>query len=328
MPAAQHRTALTLGHSRRGLVRRSALDQLGAIWNSEALAAIQYGRAAARLIQFHFPEFYAEHIAQLDTAPRSLLGVVQAFFSLAQQRLWLDPSDALTIDPNEPLRVLVPSVNDEAALKCLEEFHGWGLDEVCPEIYGLPGDLDVLFDEGRNLALAMLWYLAEPTAWASPLLDIGEVLDYWIGQVEVSDERVVQLNAMPQLPPHTDMERLCAALTGPTYGLPLELNIDLGVAVRFAFSRTGNWFADISAEEVAEMGGAGIDWFDANLDELSALQQEARSACDHYLRLNDFVTSNPNGIAALAGAIWAAAEQAATTEGGKRAKAPETSSGA
>lgn len=316
MSAAQQRAARTLGHARRGLVRRSALDQLGETWNSEALAAIQYGRTAACLIQFHFLEFYAEHIAHLDTAPPSLLGVVQAFFSLVQQRLWLDLSDALSIDPNAPLCVLVPPVNDKEALKRLEEFHGWGLDEVCPEIYGLPGDFDVLFDEGRNLALALLWYLAEPTAWSSPLLDVGEVLDYWIDQVEVSAERVAQLDAMRQLPPHTDMDRLCAALNGITHGLPLELNIDLGVAMRFAFSRTGNWFADISAEEVAEMGGSGIDWFGADLDEIAALQQEARSACDHYLRLNGFVTSDPTGVSALVEAIWAAAEQVLTGEGG------------
>lgn len=271
MPATQQRATSAGGHRRPRVVKRSTLDQLGEVWNSEELAAIHYGRAAARLLRRHFPEFYAEHVAQRDTSPRSLLGVVQAFFSLAQQRLRLDYSDALAIDLHDPLRVLVPPLSDKQALERLEEFHGWGLDEVCPEIYGLPGEIDVLFDDGRNLALAILGYLAEPTAWASSLLEVDEVLAYWIDQVEVSTERIAQLDALKPLPPQTDMEQLCLMLECQQHGLPPDLDIDLAAAVRFAFGRTGNWFADICADEVAEMGGTGIDWFDADLDELGAL---------------------------------------------------------
>lgn len=314
MSAAHRAPAERIRHARRRLVRRSGFDRLGALWNSEQLAAVQYGRAAARCIQFHFPAFYAEHVARCSTSPRLLLGVVQAFFSLAQQRLWLDHSDELTIDPNDLLRVLVPSTSDVEALAQLEAFHGWGLDEVCPEIYGLPTELDTLFDEGRNLALAILWYLAEPTAWTSPLLDVGEVLTYWIDQGEVSAERAAQLDGIPQLSPGTNMDRLCDALLARPHALPPALDIDLHIAVRFAFSRTGNWFADISADEVAEMGGSGIDWFEANLDEIGALQRQARSACDHYLRLNAYVTSHPDGIPTLVTAVLAAARAAEAGE--------------
>lgn len=91
MPAAQYRAARTLGHARRGLVRRSALDQLGAIWNSEALAVIQYGRAAARLIQFHFPASYAayDHYLRLNdfitNNPNGIAALAGAIWAAVEQ---------------------------------------------------------------------------------------------------------------------------------------------------------------------------------------------------------------------------------------------------
>ena len=141
---------------RRRVVRRSDTDAITRLVESEQLAAIHYGRQAAALIRQRFPDFYAAHVADLRTTPPHLLGVVQAFFSLAQQVIQLDHSYALTIDPANPLRVLRPALSDDDALSYLEEFHGWGLDEVCPEVYGIPTEQEELFDEGRNLLVAVL----------------------------------------------------------------------------------------------------------------------------------------------------------------------------
>lgn len=310
MRAAEQRPTRPRRGNRRRLVRRSLRDAERHIATGDAFAAITYGRQAAMLIRHHFPAFYAAHVAQLSTSPPHLLGVVQAFFSLAQQRLWLDHSYELTINPNDPLAVLRPKLGNGEALARLEEFHGWGLDQVCPEVYGLPGDQEELFDEGRNLLVAVLWYLADRTSWSAATFEMEEVIDYWVDQLAITPERAALLDRLPHLDRSVDMGAFCTRLSAQPNQLPADLVHDLGQVVRYAFARTGNWFADLSVDELAEMDGSGIDWYD-DLEAIAAKQAEARAVWEQYLTLNAYVTREPEGLATVVAALLAAAEPSA-----------------
>ena len=293
--------------SRRRVVRRSDTDAIRRVVESEHLAAIHYGRQAAALIQRLFPDFYTAYVADLHTTPPHVLGVVQAFFSLAQQQIRLDHSYALTIDPDNPLRVLRPALSDDDALGYLEEFHGWGLDEVCPEVYGIPTEQEELFDEGRNLLVAVLWWMADRTAWSATMFDMEEVIDYWVDQMAISPEQAAQLDRLPQLERTTDMEVLCTALSAQPFPLTNGTHIDLGQVVRYVFGRTGNWFADLSCDELAEMSGSGIDWCSDDLIAIAADQTAARGWFEHYHALNALVTAEPAVLSAMVTAVQQAA---------------------
>ncbi|MFV9507830.1 MAG: hypothetical protein AB4911_25050 [Oscillochloridaceae bacterium umkhey_bin13] len=69
--------------------------------------------------------------------PRRLLGIVQAFLSLAQQHVKLVLADDLETNPANPLAVLDPSVNDEDALAIIAEYAGRDVSEIWPLVYGL-----------------------------------------------------------------------------------------------------------------------------------------------------------------------------------------------
>ena len=312
-----HRASHPRAGVRRRVVRRSDTDAITRLVESEQLAAIHYGRQAAALIRQRFPDFYAAHVADLRTTPPHLLGVIQAFFSLAQQVIQLDHSYALTIDPANPLRVLCPALSDDDALSYLEEFHGWGLDEVCPEVYGIPTEQEELFGEGRNLLVAVLWSMADRTAWSATMFDMEEVIDYWVDQVAISPEQAAQLDRLPQLERTTDMEALCTALSAQPFHLPDGRPIDLGQVVRYVFGRTGNWFADLSCDELAEMSGSGIDWCSDDLIAIAADQTVARGWFEHYHVLNAFVTAEPAVLSAVVAAVQqAAAPQLTATPAG------------
>ncbi len=295
------------GGSRRRVVMRSGTDAIRHAAESEHLAAIHYGRQAAALIRRLFPDFYTAHVTDLHTTPPYLLGVVQTFFSLAQQRIRLDHSYALTIDPANPLRVLHPALSDADALSYLEEFHGWGLDEVCPEVYGIPTEQEELFGEGRNLLVAVLWCIADRTVWSATIFDIEEVIDYWVDHVAISPEQAAQLERLPQLERTTDMEALCTALSTQLFHLPNGVIIDLGQMLRYVFGRTGNWFADLSLDELAEMSGSGIDWLSDDLGAIAAEQSEAHGWFEHYQALNALVTTEPTVLSAVVAAVHQAA---------------------
>ena len=302
-----HRASHPRAGVRRRVVRRSDTDAITRLVESEQLTAIHYGRQAAALIRQRFPDFYAAHVADLRTTPPHLLGVIQAFFSLAQQVIQLDHSYALTIDPANPLRVLHPALSDNDALNYLEEFHGWGLDEVCPEVYGIPTEQEELFGEGRNLLVAVLWSMADRTAWSATMFDMEEVIDYWVDQVAISPEQAAQLDRLPQLERTTDMEALCTALSAQPFHLPDGRPIDLGQVVRYVFGRTGNWFADLSCDELAEMSGSGIDWCSDDLIAIAADQTAARGWFEHYHALNALVTTEPTVLSAVVAAVQQAA---------------------
>ncbi|MBP1466220.1 hypothetical protein EYB53_010935 [Candidatus Chloroploca sp. M-50] len=300
---------------RRRVVRRSATEAITRLAASEHLAAIHYGREAAALIRHRFPAFYAAHVADLPTTPPYLLGVIQAFFSLVQPQIWLDHSHVLTIDPDDPRRVLHPALSDDDARSYLEEFHGWGLDEVWPEVYGLPTEQDELFGEGRNLLVAVLWSMADRTAWSATLGDMDDVIAAWGDQVALSPAHSAALANLPHLEPTTDMEALCTALSTQPFPLPDGTAIDLGQVVRFVFSRTDNWFADLSWDELADMNGSGLDWWSDDLIAIAADQTAARGWFEHYHLLNRIVTAEPAVLRAVITAVQQAAQSIAPHPG-------------
>lgn len=88
--------------------------------------------------------------------------------------------------------------------------------------------------------------------------------------------------------------------------------IDLGQVLRYVFGRTGNWFADLSLDELAEMNGSGIDWCSDDLIAIATEQAAARSCFEQYHALNAFVTAEPGQIAIIVDAVRCAAARLPT----------------
>lgn len=139
------------------------------------------------------------------------------------------------------------------------------------------------------------------------MFDMEEVIDYWVDQVAISQEQATQLDRLPQLERETDMEALCTALSTQHFHLPNGVSIDLGQMLRYVFGRTGNWFADLSLDELAEMNGTGIDWLSDDLATIAAEQAEAHRWFEHYQLLNAFITAEPSGLTAIVDAVLHAA---------------------
>ncbi|MFN8569086.1 MAG: hypothetical protein U0Z44_16560 [Kouleothrix sp.] len=137
--------------------------------------------------------------------------------------------------------------------------------------------------------------MADRTAWSATMFDMEEVIDYWVDQVAISPEQAAQLDRLPQLssvPPTWRCFRNGAS--AQPFHLPDGRPIDLGQVVRYVFGRTGNWFADLSCDELAEMSaGSGIDWCSDDLIAIAADQTAARGWFEHYHALNALVTAEP-----------------------------------
>jgi hypothetical protein len=250
----------------------------------------------ADILRRRFPDFYLAHVAGRTTTPRQLLGVVQALFSLVEA-LGIELPDVLDIrtDPRNPAGALeqLPSfVRDaEDALAALESSR-WMLEALHPVVYGQTREVEPLFDGGeQNLLALMLWVLADRTSWSLASDDIREVLNY-----AVSELRPAQVSFAPRLerlralawPPGFPMEELCTRLDRQSCR-----GANLGAAVRYVFSMTGLQFADLSMEELDEMGWPGMDWLSVEFDHVAACQAEARQIVQHYYDLDNLVSSDP-----------------------------------
>lgn len=115
MSATQQRAARGRGHRRRRVVMRSAREPQR-LPQDEAWRGYRIGLLAAERLRACFPAFYQAHIAGGSVTPSRLLGVVQAFLSLAQQHVVLLLAEDLDTNSANPLAVLDPGVEDEDAL--------------------------------------------------------------------------------------------------------------------------------------------------------------------------------------------------------------------
>lgn len=278
------------------MIRRSRDEQTRAAVRSEQWEATMIGLRAADILRQRFADFYAAHVAGLKSHPTHFVGIVQALFSLVEA-CGVGLPDFLDIrtEPHNPAAALValPThlTRDEDALAALDECR-WALEAFHPIVYGLTHETEPLFDGGRqNLLLLLLWVLADQTTWSPGAADIQDVIDYALSELSAERqafaERIVRLRDQ-RWPGDLPMDELARQLDQVIYR---ELN--LGKALRYAFAATGLQFADLSLEELDEMGSTGMDWYSVDFATIAAEQAEARDFLQHYYDLDNLVSAQP-----------------------------------
>ena len=270
-------------------VRRSTMITARTIPEDDDWSAVTTGLLAAGHLRILFPDFYATHVACLHTTPRVLLGIVQAFFSLAQQKVELLLSDELETNPRNPCLVLDPGegVDDDWALGLIAQSAGRDVRELWPAVYGLDLDDENMFGFGAHpqLVAVLCWVLADETAWSLPYCTVDQLVpavQRQLYQCRIDPAILNRLGSLPRLPATTPMETLCNVLDTqpPIHGCML------GRIVRYCFHATGNQFADLSYDTVAQMDSSNLDWCLEDLDEVGRLQREARQLATQYEQLN------------------------------------------
>lgn len=278
------------------MVRRSRDEQTRAAVRSEQWEATMIGLRAADILRQRFAGFYAAHVAGLKSHPTHFVGIIQALFSLVEA-CGVELPDFLDIrtEPHNPAAALVALPThlkrDEDALAALDECR-WALEAFHPIVYGLTHEIEPLFDGGRqNLLLLLLWVLADQTTWSPGAADIQDVIDYALSSLSAERqafaERIVCLRDQ-RWPRDLPMDELARQLDQVIYR---ELN--LGKALRYAFATTGLQFADLSLEELDEMGWTGMDWYSVDFATIAAEQAEARDFLQHYYDLDNLVSAQP-----------------------------------
>lgn len=278
------------------MVRRSRDEQTRAAVRSEQWEATMIGLRAADILRQRFADFYAAHVAGLTSQPAHFIGIIQALFSLVEA-CGVELPDFLDIrtEPHNPAGSLfaLPThlKRDEDALAALDECR-WALEAFHPIVYGLTREIEPLFDGGRqNLLLLLLWVLADQTNWSPGAADIQDVIDYALSELSAERqafaERIVRLRDQ-RWPGDLPMDELARQLDQVIYR---ELN--LGKALRYAFAATGLQFADLSLEELDEMGWTGMDWYSVDFTTIAAEQTDARDFLQHYYDLDNLVSTQP-----------------------------------
>lgn len=294
---------------RQVLVRRSNMAALQVMPQTDAWQGWIIGLRATDHLRALFPHFYTEHVTNRSTTPRRLLGVVQAFLSLASQKVELLLSEDLEVRPPNPLAVLDPDCADDDALALIAQSAGRDISEIWPLVYGLDA-----FDEGLlsfgdcpPLLATICAGLAEDTAWASFLFaeqEIVPAVQRQLYQYRVDPATIALLDALPRLPADLPMESLCDALDIQP---PLK-GYRLGEMVRYSLHATGNQFADLSYETVTQMEHSGLDWRSEDLDAIGAQQRAAARLAEHYDQLNARMLNDHQVVVAFVASIQAALE--------------------
>lgn len=280
----------------------------------DAWSAITTGLAAAGHLEALFPDFYATYVADRPTTPRALLGVVQAFFSLAQQQVELLLSEELDTNPSDPLVALEPgdTIDDVWARDILAEHVGRDVHELWPVVYGLEDAEEALFDFGIRpyLAAAVCWALAAETAWAMPFVACDSLIpavQRQLYQHRIDPAILARLDDLPRLPADVPMEALCDALDAE----PPLAGCSLGQALRYCFHATGNQFADLSYAVVAQMASSNLDWRDEDLAEIGRQQRAARQLAESFDQLNAAALRRLDVLDELIARVMSAAQRLA-----------------
>jgi hypothetical protein len=270
----------------RTRVRRSRIAGARAAPQRNEWTAVAHGLLVAGNLQALFPDFYTAHVAHRPTTLGSLLGVVQAFFSLAGQHVELLLPDELETNPDDPLAVLEPNdVDDAWACAILSEDVGRDVHELWPVVYGLDDVEEATLGVTPQLVAAVCWCLAAETEWALPFdgaHSLIPALQRQLYQCRISPAILARVDDLPRLPAAVPMEALCDALDVQP---PLE-GCKLGPLMRYCFHATGNEFADLTSSVVAQMASSDLDWRSADLREIGRQQRAAQQFAQDYDRLN------------------------------------------
>jgi hypothetical protein len=223
------------------------------------LESYDWGLEAARLLQFFWPDWFAEHVAGRAVTLPGLMQVGSAFLSLAEARLfhlhdcgldsfWItpeDPVEALEHDfsVNWPADLMLASLGEE-----LQTFLAYPM----PNFYGLGRDV---YQFGNDRLLNLFWWLCADTTWET--YEIRDLLSMLRG-----DSFYERLTAIPHLHARTPMMQLSEALDALPEGE--RFGVELGTLLAYASRQTGNEFADFSHDEMD--GWQPLDWRNTNTD--------------------------------------------------------------
>ncbi len=273
------------------------------------LLAYRNGLWAAELLQRHFPERFARHVAPQPVTLQGLACVLEYFLILAHHHLiaidegWADIN--LYGDPDRALTAS-RTLTDAEAISLLAEELSHVLLDPFPCCWGLPREWESLFSAygalTHNLLLLAVWRLVSETAWA---YDEGVYEDSALLDEAFSADALAAIQALPKLPPATPMDRLCdrldtAVIALAADGAPIR---GLGATIRYCLRRTGNGYADYSAEIIAEDFGGQVDidfWSsDEDLREHRAAQQAAEALYRQYADLDALLCRTPALLATL-----------------------------
>lgn len=289
-------------------VRRSRLVAGRALPQNDTWRGWVVGLHAAEHLRALFPDFYAAHIGPRPASVSGMLGAVQAFLSLASQKVELLLADELDVNPANPLAVLDPRCDDEDALLTVAEYAGRDIAEIWPLVYGLDA-----FDEGvatfgsrPHLLAALCTILAADTAWSPAFValeDLVPAMQRELYQCRVDPALIALLGEIPHLPADLPMGPFCAALDAQG----LFAGCALGAIVRYCLHATDNQFADLTYDVVAQMASSGLDWREEDLDLIGAQQRAAARLADQYDALNAQLLDDAALAAAFLARVTAAA---------------------
>jgi hypothetical protein len=148
--------------------------------------------------------------------------------------------------------------------------------------------------------------LAEQASWSNGYVDVERLitnLQRQLYQRRVHPETLRRLTELPRLAPDASMELVCDRLN---QGEPVH-GVRPGLIVRYCFHATGNQFADLSYNLVAQMEHSNLDWLEEDLAALGQLQREAEAIADAYRDLNARLIADPAGLEELLARVIAAA---------------------
>lgn len=242
MPAHRQITA----NSRRRPATRLVKVRATAHDTSEDLLGYRNGVTAAHLLRHHFPDFYSAHVAHRPATPHVLLGVADAFCTLAEMHLLHFGYGSLSLKDIEqhPTVVLDRYLDAKDPLMDLfDEFEHF-LWFALPDFYGIgspPYDDEESELPDVPLVALTFWIMAQDTAWKMmSKTAIDRVL------TTKHPDVVRFLTLVPRLPPTLDMAELCRYLNR----IDILGQTDLGSIFAYCFGRTGNMFADYTSEEM------------------------------------------------------------------------------
>lgn len=222
----------------------------------EEANAYQSGIEMTRWLKQYFPEYYQAHVAQRAVSLPVLYGATCAFFRLVDTRL-------VSIEENEFFSIFEPEDQivdwafTQSTADIISAFQqgDYYLEGPRPWLCGI--GLNDLIDNGElehtSLCTRALWWIARDTAWGLGIDFSNESLN-----VSPGDHRFFA--ALPRLPAQTNMEQFVQALNKDNE--PGE--IGLGTRFAYAFSQTGQMYADTSNYDIeVNYGGEfGFDWAD------------------------------------------------------------------
>jgi hypothetical protein len=301
--------------------RRGTEASTGCPYNEDTLSSYAIALIAARNIKTLHPAFYHRHIARCLTTPRALLGVVQAFFSLASQTIALDLPPEFVIHENDPLQALQSSYagDDDEAISIVSQFAGAHVHEIWPWVYGLEHEIYEI-DQSYGLAIA-IWYITAGSTWTYHV-DAAELREQYLSEFAGQKELCSIFATLPQVPSGTPLQFLCARLDREDQ----HLKCNLGTSIRYVFSSTGNELADHCWSEVAQMETSGLEWNAETMAEVARLQHQAAEWSDRYHNLNRRIHAEPAVLEYLAVTVVTEAQaiQDSTTTREKAGGRPPT----